>query len=42
MEKDYKKGIMEILGYISDNDSIFLRQIFVILLRHVGRKGGAA
>lgn len=42
MEKDYKKGIIDTLSYISNDDSIFLRQILIILLRHVQKKGGAA
>ncbi len=38
---DYKNGIIEALDHISDNDSVFLRQILIILLRHVQKKGGA-
>lgn len=38
---DYKNGIIEALDHISDSDSVFLRQILIILLRHVQKKGGA-
>ncbi len=37
---DYKNGIIEVLEQISDNDSVFLRQILIILIRHVQKKGG--
>ncbi len=37
---DYKNGIIEALDHISDNDSVFLRQILIILIRHVQKKGG--
>lgn len=37
---DYKNGIIEALDHISDSDSVFLRQILIILLRHVQKKGG--
>lgn len=39
--RDYKSGIIETLDHISDNDSVFLRQILIILLRHTEKKGGA-
>ena len=39
---NYKNGIIETLAYISNDDSVFLRQILIILLRHVEKKGGAA
>ena len=38
---DYKNGIIEALDYISDDDNVFLRQILIILLRHVQKKSGA-
>lgn len=38
---DYKNGIIKALDRISDSDSVFLRQILIILLRHVQKKGGA-
>ena len=40
--KDYKKGIIEVLNCISDSDSLFLRRIFIILLYHVEKKGSTA
>ena len=42
LRTDYKNGIMEVLNCIPDSDSVFLRQILIILLRHVKKKGGAA
>lgn len=42
MEKDYKKGIIDVLSCISDEDSVFLRRVLIILLYHVQKKGGAA
>lgn len=38
---DYKNGIIEALEQISDNDSVFLRQILIILILHIKKKGGA-
>lgn len=42
MEKDYKKGIIDTLRHISDDDNVFLRRVLIILLCHVQKKGGAA
>lgn len=41
-QKDYKIGIIEALDHISDNNSVFLRQILIILICHVQKKGGAS
>lgn len=42
LRTDYKNGIMEVLKYIPDSDSVFLRQLLIILLRHAAKKGGAS
>ena len=35
---DYKNAVLELIGKISDDDIIFLRQIYTIIKRHTDKQ----
>lgn len=37
-DMDYKNAVLELIGKISDDDIIFLRQIYTIIKRHTDRQ----
>jgi hypothetical protein len=37
-DMDYKNAVLELIGKISDDDIIFLRQIYTIIKKHTDRQ----